>query len=251
MIPGRHQGGFYLRKCFSYPNTGAEACRFPCSLLVRPSYCLICPDFFCNLLDKRQLAPLILFGDKVAFLGGSEAALRAERQLLERHIFGSLADTRDNVFLVLQLGVLEGYQTQYDLLLADVAQRLETACTGQTGRACTDDGNLVAVGLRLNSLFGAVFARIVGYKTLQTADFYSLVLDAAYAVALTLALLRADDKLDSFSDAASVSSYAVNAMQWAVANGIVNGSNGKLNSQNNATRAQVTAILMRFYEMSK
>ena len=61
----------------------------------------------------------------------------------------------------------------------------------------------------------------------------------------------ANGSLDSFSDAASVSSYAVNAMQWAVANGIVNGSNGKLNPQNNATRAEVAAILMRFCEMSK
>ena len=61
----------------------------------------------------------------------------------------------------------------------------------------------------------------------------------------------ANGSLDNFSDAASVSSYAVNAMQWAVANGIVNGSNGKLNPQNNATRAQVAAILMRFCEMSK
>ena len=57
--------------------------------------------------------------------------------------------------------------------------------------------------------------------------------------------------LSDFSDAASVSNYAENAMQWAVANGIVNGSNGKLNPQNNATRAQVAAILMRFCEMSK
>ena len=62
---------------------------------------------------------------------------------------------------------------------------------------------------------------------------------------------KADGKLDSFSDAASVSSYAVNAMQWAVANGIVNGANGKLNSQNNATRAEVAAILMRYCEMGK
>ena len=62
---------------------------------------------------------------------------------------------------------------------------------------------------------------------------------------------KADGKLDSFSDAASVSIYAADAMQWAVANGIVNGSNGKLNPQNNATRAQVAAILMRFCEMSK
>lgn len=61
----------------------------------------------------------------------------------------------------------------------------------------------------------------------------------------------ANGSLDSFSDAASVNSYAANAMQWAVANGIVNGSNGKLNPRNNATRAQVAAILMRFCEMSK
>ena len=61
----------------------------------------------------------------------------------------------------------------------------------------------------------------------------------------------ANGSLDNFSDAASVSSYAVNAMQWAVANDIVNGSNGKLNPQNNATRAEVAAILMRFCEMGK
>ena len=62
---------------------------------------------------------------------------------------------------------------------------------------------------------------------------------------------KANGSLDSFSDAASVSSYAENAMQWAVANGIVNGSNGKLNPQDNATRAEVAAILMRFCEMGK
>ena len=62
---------------------------------------------------------------------------------------------------------------------------------------------------------------------------------------------KADGKLDSFSDSASVSTYAASAMHWAVANGIVNGSNGKLNPQDNATRAEVAAILMRFCEMSK
>ena len=61
----------------------------------------------------------------------------------------------------------------------------------------------------------------------------------------------ANGSLSDFSDTASVSTYAADAMQWAVANGIVNGSNGKLNPQNNATRAQVAAILMRFCEMSK
>ena len=61
----------------------------------------------------------------------------------------------------------------------------------------------------------------------------------------------ANGSLDNFSDSASVSSYAVNAMQWAVANGIVNGSNGKLNPQDNATLAEVAAILMRFCEVGQ
>ena len=61
----------------------------------------------------------------------------------------------------------------------------------------------------------------------------------------------ADGSLTAFADNATVSPYAVSAMQWAVANGIVNGSNGRLNPQNNATRAEVAAILMRFCEMSK
>ena len=54
---------------------------------------------------------------------------------------------------------------------------------------------------------------------------------------------KADGKLDSFSDAASVSTYAADAMQWAVANGIVNGSNGKLNPTGKVTRAEVAKML--------
>lgn len=61
----------------------------------------------------------------------------------------------------------------------------------------------------------------------------------------------ANGSLSDFSDASIVSSYAVNAMQWAVSNCIVNGFNGNLNPKNNATRAEVAAILMRFCETSK
>ena len=54
--------------------------------------------------------------------------------------------------------------------------------------------------------------------------------------------------LDDFADANTVSAYATDAMRWAAANGIVNGSHGRLNPQGNATRAQVAAMLMRFCE---
>ena len=60
-----------------------------------------------------------------------------------------------------------------------------------------------------------------------------------------------DTNILSYADAQSVSAYAIPAMQWACGAGIVNGANGKLNPQNNATRAEVAAILMRFCENVK
>lgn len=54
--------------------------------------------------------------------------------------------------------------------------------------------------------------------------------------------------LTGFFDADKVSGYAAEAMQWAVAEGLLQGSNGKLNPQGSATRAQVATILMRFME---
>ena len=52
--------------------------------------------------------------------------------------------------------------------------------------------------------------------------------------------------LTGWSDAGSVSSYAQTAMAWCVENGLINGSDGALDPQSNATRAQVAAIIMRF-----
>ena len=59
---------------------------------------------------------------------------------------------------------------------------------------------------------------------------------------------EASGTLDAFTDADTVSAYAADAMRWAAANGIVNGSHGRLNPQGNATRAQAAAMLMRFCE---
>lgn len=52
--------------------------------------------------------------------------------------------------------------------------------------------------------------------------------------------------LSGFSDAASVASWARDAMSWAVGVDILRGSGGALLPGNNATRAQVAAMLHRF-----
>ena len=58
--------------------------------------------------------------------------------------------------------------------------------------------------------------------------------------------------LESFTDAAKVSPYALEAMNWAVANGLINGvaagSQVRLEPRSGATRAQAATILVRFYD---
>ena len=56
----------------------------------------------------------------------------------------------------------------------------------------------------------------------------------------------ASGSLKGFADAASVSSYAVDAMNWAVDEGLLKGANNKLSPKSNATRAQVAAIIHRY-----
>ena len=56
--------------------------------------------------------------------------------------------------------------------------------------------------------------------------------------------------LDAFTDAASVSAYAIDAMIWCVEHGIITGTTATtLDPQGTATRAQCATMLMRFMEM--
>lgn len=58
--------------------------------------------------------------------------------------------------------------------------------------------------------------------------------------------------LSKFTDSGKVSGYALDAMSWAVSNGLISGTNdGKLNPGSTATRAQLAAILHRFCENVK
>ena len=52
--------------------------------------------------------------------------------------------------------------------------------------------------------------------------------------------------LSSFKDAASISEYAVDAMTWAVSEGIFQGDAGNLKPTAYATRAEFACIIMRY-----
>ena len=56
---------------------------------------------------------------------------------------------------------------------------------------------------------------------------------------------KTDSTLNSFTDSDTVSVWAMDAMNWAVAQGLLQGAEGKLMPNNNASRAEVAAIFMR------
>ena len=67
-----------------------------------------------------------------------------------------------------------------------------------------------------------------------------------YAVKNGLEAVTLSENLTQFTDASDISAWAVSAMQWAVGQGLIQGSNGQLRPQANASRAEVSTILMRF-----
>ena len=73
-----------------------------------------------------------------------------------------------------------------------------------------------------------------------------------YRYAQSRGLVKADVQgdLSAFTGSASVSPYAVEAMRWAVAAGIVNGMDGSLVPQGEATRAQMATMLMRYAKLA-
>ena len=70
-----------------------------------------------------------------------------------------------------------------------------------------------------------------------------------YAVKNGLEAVTLSENLTQFTDASDISAWAVSAMQWAVGQGLIQGSNGQLRPQANASRAEVATILMRFCEL--
>ena len=72
-----------------------------------------------------------------------------------------------------------------------------------------------------------------------------------YAVKNGLEAVTLSENLTQFTDASDISAWAIYAMQWAVGQGLIQGSNGQLRPQANASRAEVATILMRFCELMK
>ena len=69
-----------------------------------------------------------------------------------------------------------------------------------------------------------------------------------YAVYGGMTAVTLEENLGGFADTAQLSAYAIQAMNWAVGQGLINGSGSNLVPKAQATRAQVAAIIHRYLE---
>src|SRR5262245_7562078 len=87
------------------------------------------PDLACDVDDELHLAPLLVFGEEVAFEGGREPALRAEGEVLQRNVTARALDALNDMRPGLEIGDLAADQSEHDTLVSGhETERLEGTC---------------------------------------------------------------------------------------------------------------------------
>ena len=137
--------------------------------------------------------------------------------------------------------------------------------TGETGSSFAPDGSMT------RAMVWTVLARMAGMDVSGGTPWYAPA--QAWAVdtgvsdgsnpggnisreELVTMLWRAQGSPDAaadlsgFTDSGTVSGWAVDAVQWAVSTGLLEGSDGLIDPASRATRAEVAALLARFLEAS-
>src|SRR3954470_1520978 len=74
------------------------------------------PDLVGDLHDPPQLRPLLVLGQDIAFLGGGEAALRREAELVEVDVPRGLVDAALELVLGFERSTFGGDESEHDHL---------------------------------------------------------------------------------------------------------------------------------------
>lgn len=95
---------------------------------------------------------------------------------------------------------------------------------------------------------------VTGFDASTFAPDWAITREQLAAILFRFAAYRGMDavtlreNLSSFQDQAAISVYAVSALNWAVGEGLMQGTGDKLEPTGSATRAQVAAMLRRFMQ---
>ena len=136
-------------------------------------------------------------------------------------------------------------------MLATVLYRLEDAvATGANPFADVADGTWYTEAVIWASAEGIVQGTGKGFEPNENIT-REQIATMLYRYAKTIGLdVSGSAALDKFSDGDKTSSWAKDAMQWAVSVGLFQGDDvGTLRPQGDATRAEVAALLMRMVKL--
>ena len=140
-------------------------------------------------------------------------------------------------------------QTTTRAMIVSILARLEGVTTAEAaGFADVDDNDWYATAVNWAANVGVVN----GYEDNTFRPNTAITREQLAAILMNYAAYKGEDvsnraDLTSYTD--QPSTWAEEAMQWAVAEGLISGvTNDQLQPQGNATRAQVAAILQRFLD---
>lgn len=158
---------------------------------------------------------------------------------------GLMNGTGDHVF--------SPYDTSTRAMIVTVLYRMEGSpeVSGRTGFKDVKPGSYYENAVKWaaeNNIVNGCSDKIFGCDDDITREQMAAVL-YRYAAYKGMSGAVLSENLSSFSDRADISAYAVPAMQWAVANGILTDTgNGTIDPRGNALRSQIAAMLHTFHE---
>src|ERR1700743_1339716 len=110
-------------------NARVDGSRLKAGTTEKAHLALLPPHFVGDLDCEPQFGPLLVLGQDVALFGRGKAALRRQRELLERGEFRGLFQPALDIVFSLELAGLRGDDADHPDLVAPrrIAQRLEAA----------------------------------------------------------------------------------------------------------------------------
>ncbi|MDR0838847.1 MAG: S-layer homology domain-containing protein [Oscillospiraceae bacterium] len=137
-------------------------------------------------------------------------------------------------------------------MTATVIYRLagEPAVTGENSFGDVKDGQWYTDPIT----WAAVSGIVGGYSDKQFGTLDDVTREQIVTILYRYAVLKGKDttaraELDKFPDAGDLSSWAEDAMSWAVAIGLIDGRDGALAAKDGTTRAEFATLIMRYIEI--
>lgn len=149
--------------------------------------------------------------------------------------------------------VFSPYDTSTRAMIVTVLYRMEGSpeVSGRTGFKDVKEGSYYEKAVKWaaeNNIVNGYSDEIFGCDDDITREQMAALL-YRYASYKGISGSALSEDINRFNDSADISAYAVPAMQWAAANGIITDiGNGTLDPRGEALRSQIAAILHRFHE---